>query len=303
MYNVYPKFDYSTAFAWWLAFVLICCTATFLHAQETTETRSLQEHTLAETSQTAGVIPTIKPIQTDSPLGTLQSFLRLRDELEQTLLSYRLNKSRELAEKLQVINSQLSALLDLSSIPPLSRRDIGIDTNAYLLDILGRVKLPNLKSIPDEEAFDKDGSPAKWRIPGTPIWIVQVNKGAREGEFLFGENTIMEAPRFYQGIKDLPLQTSLPIISWHRAIPQFTGPMIPALVLRNVPQSLQDLWLDTPKWKVISVVLISTLATLLLFLSPCGQPPRNRKSGRLPAASCPDTNRDLHRALEPKGFY
>ena len=76
----------------------------------------------------------------------------------------------------------------------------------------------------------------------------------------------MVAPRFYEGIKDLPLQTSLPIISWHRAIPQFTGPMIPAEVLRIVPQSLHDFWLDTPKWKVIAVVLVSALSALLLFV-------------------------------------
>ena len=45
-----------------------------------------------------------------------------------------------------------------------------------------------------------------------------------------------------------------------------TGPMIPAAVLRSVPQSLRELWLDTPKWKVMAVVLISALAALLLFL-------------------------------------
>ena len=264
MFNLYSKFDYSTVFRWCLALVLICC-ATSIHAQETKETKSVVENTLPGTQQTVNGMPTISPIQTDSPRATLKSFLRLRDELEQTLRSYRLNKSIELAEKVQVINSQFNALLDLSSVPPLSRREIGIVTNTYLLDILGRVKLPNLESVPDQKDFDKDLSPAKWRIPGTPIWIVQVNKGEREGEFLFGESTIMEAPRFYQGIKDLPLQTSLPIISWHRAIPQFTGPMIPAMVLRRVPQSLQDLWLDTPKWKVIAVFLISTLAALLLF--------------------------------------
>jgi hypothetical protein len=42
--------------------------------------------------------------------------------------------------------------------------------------------------------------------------------------------------------------------------------MIPAAVLRIVPQSLRDFWLDTPKWKVIAVVLVSALAALLLFV-------------------------------------
>ena len=266
MFNLHSKFDYPTALRWWLALVLICCAATSIDAQETTETKSVGENTLTGTQQTASGKPTIRPIRTDSPRNTLKSFLRLRDELEQTLRSYRLNKSRELAEQVHVIGSQFHALLNLSSVPPSSRREIGTDTTAYLLDILGRVELPNLESVPDEEAFDDDVSPAKWRIPGTPIRIVRADEGMREGEFLFSERTVKAAPRFYRGIEDLPLQTSLPIISWHRALPQITGPMIPAVVLRLVPHSLRDFWLDTPKWKVIAVVLVSALAALLLFV-------------------------------------
>jgi MscS family membrane protein len=266
VYNLYSKFHYGAVFRWWLALVLICCAATFICAQETTKSKPVADDMFAGMQQAASDTPTIKPIRTDSPRATLTSFLRLRDELEETLQAYRSNKSRELAEKLQVIKSQFQALLDLSSVPPSSRRTIGVDTTAYLLDILGRVKLPNLKSVPSEEAFKEDVTPAKWRIPGTPIRIVRVDEGAREGEFLFSQRTVMVAPRFYQGIKDLPLQTSLPIISWHRTFPQMTGPMIPAVVLRSVPQSLRDLWLDTPKWKVMAVILFSTLAALLLLV-------------------------------------
>ncbi len=266
MYTLYSKFNCSAVFRWLLALVLICCAATLIHAQETTESTSDRDDMFGGTQQAASDIPTIKPIRTDSPRATLTSFLRLRDELEETLQTYMSNKSYELAEKLQVINAQIHALLDLSSVPPSNRFEIGTDTIAYLLDILGRVDLPDLESVPDEEAFDDDVSHAKWRIPATPIRIVRVDEGAREGEFLFSERTVMAAPRFYQAIKNLPLQTSLPIISWHQAIPQWTGPMIPAAILRIVPQSLRNFWLDTPKWKVMAVVLISTLAALLLFV-------------------------------------
>ena len=266
MFNLHSEFDYATALRWWLTLVLIFCAVTSINAQETTETKSVGENTLTGTQPTASGKPTIRPIRTDSPRNTLKSFFRLRDELEQTLRSYRLNKSRELAEHGQAIFSQFRALLNLSSVPPSSRRKIGNDTNAYLLDILGRVELPNLESVPDEETFGDDVSPAKWRIPHTPIRIVRADEGPREGEFLFSERTVKAAPRFYKGIEDLPLQTSLPIISWHRAIPQITGPMIPAAVLRIVPQSLRDFWLDTPKWKIMAVVLLSTLASLLLFV-------------------------------------
>ena len=201
MFNLHSKFDCPTALRWWLTLVLICCAVTSIHAQETTETKSVGENTLTGMQQTAGGKPTIKPIRTDSPRATLTSFLRLRDELEETLQTYRANKSRKLFKKVQVIRTQFDALLDLSSVPLSSHRTIGIDTTAYLLDILGRIELPNLASVPDEEAFDSAVSPAKWRIPDTPIWIFQASKGEREGEFLFGENTVMAAPRFYQGIK------------------------------------------------------------------------------------------------------
>ena len=181
MFNLHSKFEYPTALRWWLALVLICCAVTSIHAQETTETKSVGENTLTGTQQTASGKPTIRPILTDSPRATLKSFLRLRDELEQTLRSYRLDKSRELAEKVHVINSQFHELLDLSSVPPSLRFEIGTETTAYLLDILGRVELPNLESVPNEAAFDDVVSPAKWRIPGTPIRIVRVDEGAREG--------------------------------------------------------------------------------------------------------------------------
>jgi MscS family membrane protein len=266
LFNLYSKFNYYNTLQWWLVLVLICCAVTSIHAKETIETKSVGENTLTGTQQTIGGKLTISPIRTDSPRKTLKSFIRLRDELEQTLRSYRLNKTHELAKRKEVIYDQFSALIDLSSVPQASRREIGIDTSAYLLDILGRVELPDLESVPGDEDFEEDESPVKWRIPETPIRIVRVDKGVREGEFLFSERTVTYAPRFYRGIEDLPLQTSLPITSWNRELPQITGPMIPAAVLRHMPQNLLDEWLDTPIWKVIAVLLVSIIATLALFV-------------------------------------
>jgi MscS family membrane protein len=266
VFNFYSKFDYPNALRWWLAFVLIFCAVTAIHAQETTENKSGEENKFTGTQQSAVERFKFRPIRTDSPRNTLKTFLRLRDELEQNLLSYRLNKSRELAKQRWAIYGQFRDLIDLSSVAQASRREIGIDTTAYLLDILGRVELPDLDRVPGEDAFEENVSPAKWRIPGTPIQIVRADKGVRMGEFLFSERTVQVAPRFYQGIEDLPLQTSLPIMSWNRALPQNTGPMIPSAVLRLVPQSLRNFWLDTPIWKILTVVLISIIAALALFV-------------------------------------
>jgi MscS family membrane protein len=260
------NFDCPAALRWLLALVLICCAVTSIHAQETIETKSVGENTFTGTQQTASDKLTIAPVLTNSPRNTLKSFLRLRDELEQTLRHYWSDKSPELADQLSVIKSNFIELIDLSFVPQKSRGEIGVDTTAYLLDILGRVELPDLESVPHEKPFGGDELPAHWRIPGTPIQIYRIDEGPREGEFLFNRRTVIVAPNFFRRIKDLPLQTSLPITSWHRIIPQFTGPMIPAAVLRIVPQSMSDFWLGTPKWKVVAVILVSVLAVLLLFV-------------------------------------
>jgi hypothetical protein len=122
-----------------------------------------------------------RTVRTDSSRQTLTTFLRLRDDLEETLLAYRDDKTRVLARRMELFLDQIIALLDLSSVPRASQREVGTDTIAYLLDIFGRIELPKLDSVPDEEAFADEAAPAQWRIPRTPIRIVGITEGAREG--------------------------------------------------------------------------------------------------------------------------
>ena len=203
-------------------------------------------------------------VRTDSPRQTLTTFLQLRDDLEQTLQAYRDDKTRVLAGQIELLWDQLIALLDLSSVPRASQREVGTDTIAYLLDIFGRIELPKLDSIPDEDAFADEAARAQWRIPHTPIRIVGIAEGPREGEFLFSERTVRVAPRFYRGIQSSPLQSRLGIKSWSRVIPQISGPMVPAGVLAVMPDGLKSIWLDTPRWKVLAVLVLIILSALLV---------------------------------------
>jgi len=266
VFHMYTNFDCPAVLRWLLALFLICLAVTSLHAQVTIDNKSVGGNTLTGTQPTASGKLTITPVLVNSPRNTLKSFLRLRDELEQSLQSYWSDKSPELFERLGMIKSNFIELLDLSSVPQNSRSEIGVDTTGYLLDIFGRVELPDLESVPHEKSLGGDEVPAKWRIPGTPIQIYRIDEGPREGEYLFNERTVIVAPHFFRRIAHLPLRTSLPITSWHLTIPQLTGPMIPAAVLRMVPQSLRDFWFGTPKWKVIAVILVTVLAVLLLLV-------------------------------------
>jgi len=250
-----------------LIFMLLCFLVTPLWAQVTADgTVGTESSHFAETPQEDSRDFTFRPVRTDSPRQTFRTFLRLKDDLELTLLDYRDDKTEALYERMELIADQLIALIDLSLVSKASRREVGVDTVAYLLDILGRIELPDPDEIPDEDAFADDAASAQWRIPRTPIRIVGIADGLREGEFLFSGRTVRAAPRFYQGIENLPLRSLLGIKSWSRTYPQITGPMIPASVLTVIPNGLKRVWLDTPRWKVIAVLVLTLLSAFLLML-------------------------------------
>ena len=123
---------------------------------------------------------------------------------------------------------------------------------------------PPLEDVPDDTDFD-ESEPAKWRIPGTPLRIVRIEDGPREGEFLFSARTIDIVPWLYQRIAHRPLRSILGIDSWVQAMPQLHGPLIPADLVSELPDGLKMTWLDTPIWKILTVVLLIVLAALLLL--------------------------------------
>lgn len=217
----------------------------------------------AEATSTVDAGQERQPVRTDSPRDTLETFIRLRDDGEQALLDYRANQSFQNAARFPLIGDQLRALIDLSSVPRTSREETGSETVGYLLDIFGRVALPDLEDIPDEDAFRDEGF-AQYRIPGTPIRITRIGEGDREGEFLFNARTVRVAPRFYQSIRDMPLRSALGIGSWSASLPQMTGPLIPVSVIQAMPRSLRTLWLDTPVWKVVATTAVTLVLALLL---------------------------------------
>ena len=257
------KLPHRRASHFLLVVILLCISATHIGPQ--LQAANSESSGFLETPQEVGRDFAFRPVRTDSPRQTLRTFLRLRDDFELTLLEYRNDKTLKLAERTELIADQLSALIDLSMVPKSSRREVGIDTVAYLLDIFGRI-LPDLDSVPDEVAAADESKPTQWRIPHTSIRIVGITEGLREGEYLFSKRTVVAAPRFYDGIKNRPLESRLEIKSWSHALPQITGPMIPSGILAAIPTSLKLLWLDTPRWKVLAVFVVTALTILLLIL-------------------------------------
>ena len=210
------------------------------------------------------VEPESEPIRTDSPRETLRTFRYLRRELEVTLGEYWKDKSWANESRWDLILDQLAALLDLSAVRPASRDYVGDTTAMYLLDILGRVEELDLKEVPTADEFTEDKAQVSWRIPNTPIRITRMLDGPRQDEFLFSEQTVQAAPRFFRSIQHMPLRSSIGIASWSRTYQQLTGPLIPTALHAHLPESLMRTWLDTPIWKVLTVIFITVLSGLLL---------------------------------------
>lgn len=205
----------------------------------------------------------VTPLSTDSPRDVLRTFLLLRDEMEAALLAYTTDPTLAGAQRLALLSDQMVALFDLDLVPRVARREVGIETATYLMDIFGRIDPPDLASIPDYTALDED-SVSYFRIPGTPLRIVEMANGDREGEFLFSGRTVQAAPRFLRSLRDIPLRSPLDIQNYHTFSPQLTGPLIPASVLRDMPTSLKTLWFGTPAWKVLIMGLLSAVSIVFL---------------------------------------
>ena len=194
---------------------------------------------------------TFAVIRTGSPRQTLQSLLDMRRETESTWHQYEQDRTHTNAFRVFAITPRLLEHFDLSQTPVALQREVGVKAAAALFDILGRVELPPMESVPEWDPFD-ESAPDTWRIPGTPIAISRINEGARAGEFLFSASTVVAAPRFYERIQHLPPKRPSPIESWTDELPHLTGPLFPPALVGAFPDLLKKSRLDTPIWKILA---------------------------------------------------
>lgn len=205
----------------------------------------------------------VGPIRTESPRATMETWLRLRDQVEIETLSYLDRPSRSGAAVLALLSDQFNSLIDLSAVPAPARRETGVRTYSLLMDIFGRIGAPDLAAMPDLDAV-KETDENVFRIPRTPLRLVRIDSGEREGEFLFDGSTVRIAPWFLETIRDLPLDTRLDTDSITTFGKQLTGPLIPPSLVEAVPEPLKRLWLDTPIWK--AAALLGAIAFLIALL-------------------------------------
>ena len=97
-----------------LAFLLVGAVESSAQQDSSQSTRTRAEP--ASESQTR-----VEPVRTESPRQTFSTLLTTKAELERSLLAYREDKNWQLAGHIEVLMDQLTALIDLSSVPRSSR--------------------------------------------------------------------------------------------------------------------------------------------------------------------------------------
>jgi len=253
--------------------IFVLASAAQTYAQEPPETLS--------SPGAAATADGVRPVRTDSPRMTISTLRYLANELERSVFDYRNNKSPQALAQVDTLFQQLMALIDTSTIPAASRQERGMSTVLALLDIEARMGLPDEADIPDAEAF-ADTESASWRLPNTPLRLIRMEDGPHLDEFLFSGTSARAAPRFASTLTDEAMDSDLEFSTWSRGWPQITGPMIPADIVRGMPENARFLWHGTPIWKVMAVVAASgvtivALAVVTLLVWPKGGDNRSRR--------------------------
>src|SRR5215469_9406208 len=152
--------------------------------------------TFALANTASSEVNPLRPADTSSPRAVLQDFVATIDDIYRGMKD--VIHDYEVSNKLYLTSDQrrrqFDALsnapkairfLDLSDIPPILRDTVAPERAIQLKEILDRIELPPLESIPDRDAMARTSS-KRWRLPGTEIDIALVESGPRSGEFYLG---------------------------------------------------------------------------------------------------------------------
>ena len=123
--------------------------------------------------------------------------------------------------------------LDLSGIAPNVVQDVGDEAALLLKEIFDRIELPPIEEIPDKSAVAYRGL-TQWTVPNTAIAIVKIEKGPRQGDFLFSRDTVARVREYYNRVDQLPYKSGSSVDAYEDYI-FGPGSLIPRRLIRSLP--------------------------------------------------------------------
>lgn len=227
----------------------------------------------------------LKPIDTSSPRATLQGFIEFTNKaynkgvgsLNDYMASSELYLSAEaMATVKESLGYQKSAerALDLSELAPATIDETSRRLMIQLKEVLDRIDLPALESIPDAQMMAKTEF-KYWVIPNTEIRIQRVEKGANAGKYLVTAETLRRLPEFYASVKDLPYKANASV-GWYDfatysaiGVAAVLHKVVPTRWLIEAPDRQPDrlIIFSQPLWRWLGMVVI--LGAGFIFLRQC----------------------------------
>ncbi|MGD8944994.1 MAG: mechanosensitive ion channel, partial [Desulfobacterales bacterium] len=201
----------------------------------------------------------LKPPDTSSPQSTMKVFM---DNMQR---AYR--KSIRLGfknEKVYVDLSRAVKCLDLSEVAPNVVQDVGDETALLLKEIFDRIELPPFAEIPDVSTVESQGL-IQWTVPDTAIKVIMIEKGPRQGEFLFSSGTVAGVREYYRQVRHLPYKSGASVDAYEDYI-YGPGPMIPQHWVRMLPDWMKLGVADQALWQWIGLTLNLLIAGTLIVL-------------------------------------
>lgn len=219
----------------------------------------------------------LKPPDLSSPRATLNTFLITSGEFSGLLHEeYRDVPTRAGFLRKLEFERKLERMLDLSSIPPAARRELGRDAIHYLYDVLSRIELPSSDQIPDASAYaETEGDEVmsvvrriSWTIPNTEITLERASEGPRAGEFLFSSSTVARVREFYGNVSGLPYRRDVPLQNYAqmRSYLAMGGWMIPSSFIEAMPKWLKYTIYHQAVWKWTALFMLIFLGLCLVAL-------------------------------------
>jgi MscS family membrane protein len=221
----------------------------------------------------AGEENPLMPIDTSSPRATLLGFLEFMNKGFGTGVglvdSYLASSNPYLTpEQMAAIHDAMhlqesaQRSLDLSELPPAIVQETSRRLAIQLKEVLDRIALPPVESIPDAQAMAKSEF-KRWSIPGTEIQIAQVKTGPRTGEYLFTPETLSRLPEFYAKVRDLPYKPGA-TVGWYDfstyspvGVAMALHRILPPRWLLDKPQHrTRTLFLDQPVWRWLGILVV-----------------------------------------------
>jgi MscS family membrane protein len=202
----------------------------------------------------------LAPLDMSSPRATLRSFTATVDRVAANFKD--LNRRGVRSENARLIQLGLGCL-DLSAIPSSLVETEGREAAVCLKEVLDRIPLPPLDTLPDAAAVKAAGID-RWRLPNTEISLVRLTAGPRAGDFVFSADSVARADEFFERVRHVPYRPDAGSPGLFNSYLQLGGSMIPEALIRQLPAWAHTVVGGETVWQWMATVLLAAVAAVVV---------------------------------------